>query len=130
MTHVTALLLDLANVIGGLLLSVALLSDLPQVGPWIARAARVAARSTLAVGVLALVMGGYYLLIHLTSGPHVFHFELVGIAVGVAMLRDQLFPRTATSPLSGIAGPGTLLLAVFGLVAVVVGIQGMLTPDS
>ena len=60
MIQVTALLLDLAYIAGGFLLSAVLLSDLPRGGPWIARAARGIARSTLVVG-------------------HVVHVELVGI---------------------------------------------------
>lgn len=161
MNHVTALLLDLTNIVGGFLLAGVLLSDLPRVGRWVGRAAALVARSTLVVGVLALVMGGYYVILHLTSGPHVFHFELVGIGVGVATLRDRLFPRSAPSPTASAAGPtppaaghgalftpspattpiaaagtpppasgGALLLAVFGLIAIVVGIQGLLTPDG
>jgi hypothetical protein len=152
--HVTAALLDLANIVGGFLLASALLIDLPRVGPGIGRVAARVARVTAVVGVLALVMGGYYLIVHLANGPHVFHFELVGIGVGVALLRERLFPRTGgaasasraglaagpTAPIGAVpaAGPtvqaavsgGALLLAVFGLIAVVVGIQGLFTPDG
>jgi hypothetical protein len=181
--HVTAALLDLGNLVGGLLLAAVLLAELPRVGPGIARAAAVCAPAAAVVGVLALVMGGYYLILHLAGGPHVFHFELVGIAVGVALLRHRLFPAvsgrtTATRSPAGPSGPGAppaasgpsdlfqpagpaaasgppyppggsgpasaptaaylvgpiggaaLLLAVFGLIAVVVGIQGLFTPDG
>jgi hypothetical protein len=162
--HVTAALLDLTNIVGGFLLAAVLLAELPRVGPGVARAAAVAARATAVIGVLALVMGGYYLILHLTVGPHVFHFELVGIGVGVAALRDRLFPRTsaeqarnaaASAALRGTSGSsaatasadtraaaadastaaggvtgGGLLLAVFGLIAMVVGIQGLFTPDG
>jgi hypothetical protein len=156
--HVTAALLDLVNILGGFLLAAALLADLPRVGPGVARVATVVGRATTAIGVLALVMGGYYLILHLATGPHVFHFELVGLGVGVALLRDRLFPEASarradaqatTAPVvPGTRGPsttpsaasatttpgavagGALLLAVLGLIAVVVGIQGLLTPDG
>lgn len=133
MNHVTAALLDLTNLVGGFLLAAALLADLPRVGAGIARVAAIMVRVTTVVGVLALAMGGYYLILHLTSGPHLFHFELVGIGVGVALLRTRLFPRTGTGSGGGVPGPltgGHLLLAVFGLIAVVVGIQGLLTSDG
>ena len=173
---VTALLLDLSNIVGGLLLAGLLLQEIPRVGPALGRLTGVLARAGVVIGIVALAVGGYYLIVHVTSGPHVFHFELVGIGVGVALLRDRLFPRSAavrapaTAPLST-AGPGgttggpgggpggaypdtrlppqpgpattpvtspvispltgaSLLLAVFGLIAIVVGIQGLFTPDG
>lgn len=127
MNHVTALLLDLANIVGGFLLAAALLRDLPRAGPGIARVAATTGLAT-AVGVLALVMGGYYLIVHAVNGSHIFHFELVGIAVGVAMLRGRIFPYVADGR-SGLVTGGELLLAVFGLIAVVVGLQGLFTAD-
>ncbi|HEY6797068.1 MAG TPA: hypothetical protein VI248_20540 [Kineosporiaceae bacterium] len=95
MIHVTALLLDLSNIIGGFLLGAVLLADVPHAGDWVRRGAAVLARFTLGVGIIALMVGGFYLIMHVVSGPHVFHFELVAIGVGVALLRDQLFPRLA-----------------------------------
>lgn len=136
MNHVTAALLDLANIVGGFLLAAGLLADLPRIGPSIARFATRAVRATTIVGVLALVMGGYYLILHLASGPHMFHFELIGIGVGIALLRERLFRRaaagtaTANRTVTGGLTGGHLLLAVFGLIAVVVGIQGLFTPDG
>jgi hypothetical protein len=68
--------------------------------------------------------------VHLTSGPHVFHFEVVGIAVGVALLWDRLSrrPGPERGPGSTLVG-SALLLAVLGVIAVIVGIQGLFTPD-
>ena len=134
-----ALLLDLANILGGLLLAVALLRELPRVGAGVGRFAARVARWGWLVGVVALVAGDY-LLVHLFSGPRVFHFEVVGIAVGVALLWDRLTGRAPlTAPDDGRAGgrAGTggaaagrgLLLAVFGLIAIVVGLQGLVTPN-
>ncbi|MEV4346837.1 hypothetical protein AB0J83_20455 [Actinoplanes sp. NPDC049596] len=120
-----ALLLDLANILGGLLLAAALLRQIPRVGGGFGTFADRVAPWGWVVGVVALVAGGYYLLVHLFDGPHVFHFEVVGIAVGVALLWDRLTGRkTAEAPF----GRG-LLLAVFGIIAVVVGLQGLVTPD-
>ena len=125
-----ALLLDLANVVGGFLLAVGLLRRLPRVGDDLVRADTAVAPFAWVVGVVALVAGGYYLIVHLTSGPHVFHFEVVGIAVGVALLWDRLTGRPGSSQ-----GPGnvlvgsSLLLAVLGLIAIIVGIQGLFTPN-
>jgi len=169
---VTALLLDLSNIVGGLLLAGLLLQEIPRVGPAVGWLTGVLARAGVVIGIVALAVGGYYLIVHVTSGPHVFHFELVGLGVGVALLRDRLFPRSAavrapaTAPLSTggpggtTGGPGgaypdtrlppqpgpattpvtspvaspltgaSLLLAVFGLIAIVVGIQGLFTPDG
>jgi len=122
-----ALLLDIANIVGGLLLATALLRQLPRVGDGLGRfAARVAPWGWI-VGVVALVAGGYYLIVHLFSGPHVFHFEVVAIGVGVALLWDRLTGRGRPAE-DGPPGPA-LLLAIFGLIAVVVGLQGLFTPD-
>jgi uncharacterized membrane protein len=76
--------------------------------------------------VVALVAGGYYFLVHVFSGPHVFHFEVVGILVGLALLWDRIRGRERAEP--ALKGFG-LLLAIFGIIAVVVGIQGLFTPD-
>jgi hypothetical protein len=141
-----ALLLDLANIIGGFLLAIALLRRLPRVGDDLGRFADRMAPFGWVVGIVALVTGGYYLLVHLISGPRVFHFEVVGIGVGVALLWDRLTGRragrteptgagAAAAPTGGPVGTDTatgvgLLLAIFGLIAIVVGIQGLFTPDG
>jgi hypothetical protein len=131
---VIALLLDLSNIIGGLLLGLPLLMLLPRGG---AQAGKLISRLdpfAWVVGVVALVTGGYYLIVHLVSGPHLFHFEVVGLAVGIILLWDRLTgkqPLTSRSSLSGPGGPegAALVLAIFGLIAVVVGIQGLFTPN-
>ena len=126
-----ALLLDLSNIVGGFVLAIALLQRIPRIGDDLARADTAIRPYAWIVGVVALVAGGYYLIVHLTSGPHVFHFEVVGIAVGVALLRDRLMRRPISSGAStttAVEG-GSLLLAIFGLIAVLVGIQGLFTPD-
>lgn len=146
---IMALLLDLANILGGFLLAIALLRKVPRVGDDLGRfAARVAPFGWL-VGVVALVAAGFYLIVHLVSGPHVFHFEVVGLGVGLALLWDRLRGRTGHDTAAGqetVTGRGvatqrltaterdtatglTLLLAIFGIIAIVVGIQGLFTPD-
>lgn len=146
---IMALLLDLANVLGGFLLAIALLRKLPRVGDDLSGfAARVAPYGWL-VGIVALVAAGFYLIVHLVSGPHVFHFEVVGLGVGLALLWDRLRGRTShstaltedTSTGGGVATQRltgterdtatglTLLLAIFGIIAIVVGIQGLFMPD-
>lgn len=122
---IMALLLDLANIAGGFLLAVALLRRLPRAGDDLGRVAGKMAPFGWIVGIVALVAGGYYLIVHLVSGPGVLHFEIVGILVGLALLWDRLTGRRR----SATAGVG-LLLAVFGLIAIVVGIQGLFTPDG
>ncbi|GLY15585.1 hypothetical protein LWF15_03805 [Kineosporia rhizophila] len=124
-----ALLLDLSNIVGGLLLGLPLLRLAPRGGEQSARLISRIDPWAWIVGVVALVTGGYYLIVHLVSGPHLFHFEVVGLAVGVILLWDRL---TGRPPLRGQAGPpeGTaLVLAIFGLIAVVVGLQGLFTPN-
>ena len=124
---IMALLLDLANIFGGLLLAVPLLSQIPSAGDGLTRFARRVAPWAWIVGVVALVAGGYYLIVHLFSGPRVFHFEVVGIAVGLALLWDRLRGRQPAEP-AALKGWG-LLLSIFGIIAIVVGIQGLFTPD-
>jgi hypothetical protein len=125
---IMALLLDLANIVGGLLLAVPLLTQIPSAADGFGRfAARVAPWSWV-VGVVALVAGGYYLIVHVFSGPHVFHFEVVGILVGFALLWDRLRGRERPETPRPLAG-WSLILAIFGVIAVIVGIQGLFTPD-
>jgi hypothetical protein len=125
-----ALLLDLANIIGGFLLAVGLLQRIPRIGDDLVRADAAIRPFGWVVGVVALIAAGYYLIVHLTSGPHVFHFEVVGIAVGVALLWDRLTGRQGPKQRSGNVLVGSsLLLAVLGVIAIIVGIQGLFTPD-
>jgi hypothetical protein len=127
---IMALLLDLANILGGFLLAISLLRRLPRVGGDLARFADRVAPFGWIVGIVALVAGGFYLITHLTSGPHLFHFEVVGIGVGLALLWDRLTGRQR--PVEGETGAAVgpaLLLAIFGIIAIVVGIQGLFTPD-
>lgn len=134
---IMALLLDLANIVGGLLLALPLLQRLPRAGQVLQPVGGPVARYGWIVGVVALVASGFYLLVHATAGPHLFHFELVGAGVGIALLWERLTSRPeppagtapATVRLRGAEGPA-LLLAIFGLIAIVVGIQGLFTPDS
>lgn len=132
---IMSLLLDLANILGGFLLAIALLSRLPRIGDDLARfAARLGAFGWI-VGIVALVTGGYFLIVHLISGPRVFHFEVVGIIVGVLLLWDRLTGRRPVGRTDGTAGrPDTavgagLILAIFGIIAILVGLQGLGTPD-
>ena len=121
---IVALLLDLANFAGGFLLAAALLRRLPRIGDDLGKFADKAAPFGWIVGVVALMAAGYYLIVHLVSGPRLFHFEVVGLCVGVALLWTRLTGRQPTTK-DGLV----LLLAIFGLIAMVVGIQGLFTPD-
>ena len=131
-----ALILDLCNILGGFLLSIGLLALIPKAGDDLGRFADRLSPFRWIVGIAALVCGGYFLIVHLISGPHVFHFEIVGIAVGVLLLWDRLRAGRASSegmanrdlPASGSQGSG-LVLAVFGIIAMIVGLQGIFTPD-
>jgi hypothetical protein len=125
---IMALLLDLANILGGLLLAVPVLARIPRAGDPLSRFTTKVAPFAWVVGVVALVAGGYYLLVHLFDGPRVFHFEIVGILVGLALLWDRIRGRGADRPAPGPQG-AALLLAVLGLIAIVVGIQGLFTSD-
>ena len=130
---IMALLLDLANIVGGFLLAVSLLRHVPRVGDGLGRVAARVARFGWVVGIVAMVAGGFYLVVHLISGPRLFHFEIVGIAVGVALLWDRLASRQQPAPaVADRDGPAgvALLLAIFGLIAIAVGIQGLFTPDG
>ncbi|WP_426012686.1 hypothetical protein [Caulobacter sp. DWR2-3-1b2] len=126
-----ALLLDLSNILGGFMLAIGLLALIPKAGDDFGRFADRLSPFRWIVGIVALVCGGYFLLVHLISGPHVFHFEIVAIAVGVLLLWDRLRAGRFAGrdlPASGSQGSG-LVLAVFGVIAMIVGLQGIFTPD-
>jgi hypothetical protein len=127
---VIALLLDLSNIFGGFLLAIGLLARLPSVGDNLADAARKLGPLGWIVGVIALICGGYYLIVHLTSGPRLFHFEVVAIITGVLLLWDRLgLARTGQDiPQSQSTGAG-LIVAIFGVIAILVGLQGLFTPN-
>jgi hypothetical protein len=134
-----ALLLDLANIVGGFLLALGLLVRLPRVGAELGRAGARLNPVRWVVGVLALVAAGFWIIVHTFSGPHLFHFEIVGLGVGIALLWDRLTgrtgaPRESVAPAGGTTVTDTatgvhLLLAVFGLIAIAVGVQGLFTPN-
>jgi hypothetical protein len=141
MINIMALLLDLANIVGGFLLAIGLLRALPRVGNDLGRFADRVGPFGWIVGIVALVAAGYWLIVHIVSGPHVFHYEVVGLGVGLALLWDRLAgraaprevtPATATTsaPVTTTATGPALLLAIFGLIAIVIGIQGLFTPDG
>lgn len=126
-----ALLLDLSNILGGFLLAIGLLARLPSVGDNLADFARRLGPFGWIVGVVALICGGWYLIVHLISGPRLMHFEVVGVITGVLLLWDRLNLRSRTGrdlPASGTAGDG-LVLAVYGVIAILVGLQGLVTPN-
>jgi hypothetical protein len=126
-----SLLLDLSNILGGFLLAIGLLVLIPKVGDDLSRFSDRMGPFRWIVGVVALVCGGYFLIVHLTSGPRVFHFEIVGIIVGVLLLWDRLRAGRIANrdlPVSGSRGPG-LVLAIFGVIAMIVGLQGLFTSD-
>ncbi|WP_432991457.1 hypothetical protein [Dactylosporangium sp. CA-233914] len=128
---ILGLLLDLANIAGGFLLAVALLRRLPRVGDELGRFADKAAPFGWIVGIVALAVGVSYLLMHLLAGPRVFHFEIVGIGVGLALLWERLTGRRAPAAPGGGEAPtgAALLLTVFGVIAILAGLQGLFTPD-
>ena len=129
---IMALVLDLANIVGGLLLAVPLLRQIPAAADGLAGFDRRVAPWGWVIGVVALVAGGFYLIVHAFSGPRILHFEVVGIAVGVALLWDRIRgrQRAAGNPAEPATRSGSeLLLSIFGVIAVIVGIQGLFTPD-
>lgn len=144
---IMALLLDLTNIVGGFVLALGLLRQLPRIGREIGRLVALAERFGWIIGIVALVAAGYFLIYHAVSGPHLLHFEVVGTGVGVVLLWNRLIGREpggreahgqetrrdihahsgqGSDSASGVA----LLLAIFGLIAIVVGIQGLFTPNG
>jgi len=126
MAHLIALLLDLSNILGGFLLAIGLIRRTPRVGDDLERGADRLAPFAWIIGVVALVCGGWWLIVHLTTAPGVLHYELVGIGVGVALLWGRLKGRPVLSGDRGLP----MLIAIFGIIAILVGLQGLLTPDG
>ncbi|MBR9806175.1 MAG: hypothetical protein GYB49_02985 [Alphaproteobacteria bacterium] len=124
-----SLLLDLANIFGGFLLAIGLLVKIPNVGDDLAGGAAKVAQLGWLIGIVALVTGGYYLIVHLTTGPHLFHFEVVGLITGALLMTDRVRAgRLTQDPVAKGADPFTTAIAVFGVIAIIVGFQGLFTP--
>lgn len=125
-----SLLLDLSNILGGFLLAIGLLVKIPNLGDDLANAARKLAQFGWIIGVVALVTGGYFLIVHVTSGPHLFHFEVVAIITGILLLMDRVRAgRNTSDPVGTGASAFTTFVAVFGVIAIIVGFQGLFTPN-
>ena len=125
-----SLLLDLANILGGFLLAIGLLAKIPNIGDDLAKFAHDLARFGWVIGIVALVTGGYFLIVHLTSGPHLFHFEVVAIITGILLLMDRVRAgRNTQDPVGSGASAFTTFVAIFGVVAIIVGVQGLFTPN-
>lgn len=125
-----ALLLDLANIVGGFLLAIGLFVKIPNAGGDLAKGAAKIAPFAWLVAVVALVTAGYFLIVHLTSGPRLFHYEVVGLITGVLLLMDRINAGRDTSDPVGKGATGfQTFVAIFGVIAIIVGIQGLFTPN-
>jgi hypothetical protein len=122
------LVLDIANILGGLLLAAPLLARLPNVGAAIERFAARLSPYGWVIGIAALVAGGYFLVVHLFGG-YILHFEVVGIVVGLLLAGERLTGRrlfrSGLTP--AVEGPG-LWICIFGIIAILVGLEGLVTP--
>jgi hypothetical protein len=101
-----ALLLDLANIVGGFLLAIGLFVKIPNASGDLARGAAKLAPFAWLVAVVALATAGYFLIVHLTSGPHVFHYEVVGLITGMLLLLDRVNAGRDTSDPVGSGASG------------------------
>lgn len=125
-----ALLLDLANIVGGFLLAIGLFVKIPNAGGDLAKGAAKIAPFAWLVAVVALVTAGYFLIVHLTSGPRLFHYEVVGLITGVLLLMDRVRAgRDTSDPVGSGASGFQTFVAIFGVIAIIVGIQGLFTPN-
>ncbi|AEV83511.1 hypothetical protein ACWT_2930 [Actinoplanes sp. SE50] len=124
-----AFLLDLCNILGGLLLAIPLLRRLPNVGDNLERFTDRVARWAWLIGIVALIAAGYFLIVHLFEG-HIWHFEVVGIAVGLLLTWEKFTGRRILEA-PGPAEPAgrALVIAIFGVIAIIVGIEGLFTPN-
>ena len=125
-----ALLLDLANIVGGFLLAIGLFVKIPNAGDDLAKGAAKIAPFAWLVAVVALVTAGYFLIVHLTSGPRLFHYDVVGLITGVLLLMDRINAgRDTSDPVAKGATGFQTFVAIFGVIAIIVGIQGLFTPN-
>ncbi|GAA2891279.1 hypothetical protein Acy02nite_74750 [Actinoplanes cyaneus] len=124
-----AFLLDLANILGGLLLGIPLLRRLPNVGGGLERFTDRVSRWSWLIGIVALIAAGFFFIVHLIDGD-LWHFEVVGLIVGVLLTWDKFTGRKILDP-PGAGEPAgrALAIAIFGVIAIIVGIQGLFTPN-
>ncbi|GGR12792.1 hypothetical protein GCM10010168_33190 [Actinoplanes ianthinogenes] len=124
-----AYLLDFANILGGLLLGIPLLRRVPNLGGGLERFADRVGRWSWLIGIVALVAAGFFLIVHLFDG-RILHFEVVGLAVGLLLTWEKFTGRRVLgSPGAGEPAGWALAIAVFGVIAIVVGVQGLFTPN-
>ena len=124
-----SLLLDLANILGGFLLALGLFYAIPNAREPVAKLAKALAPFAFVIAVVALVTGGYFLIVHLSGGV-VLHYEIVGIVTGILLIwRGVQDRKVSTGSGTGSPPPADLVIAVFGVIAILVGIQGLFTPN-
>lgn len=128
MSILIGLALDVANILGGFLLAAPLLVQLPNVGDALGRFAARLAPWGWVIGIVALVAGGFFLFAHLFGG-YILHFEVVGICVGLLLAWERL---TGRRPFGAQAAPSAsgvgLIVCIFGIIAILVGLEGLVTP--
>ncbi|BCY10590.1 hypothetical protein [Actinoplanes sp. L3-i22] len=124
-----AFLLDLANILGGLLLAIPLLRRVPNVGGGLERFTDRVADWSWLVGIVALITAGFFFIVHLIDG-HIWHFEVVGLAVGALLTWEKFTGKRILRP-AGTGDPAglSLAIAIFGVIAIIVGIEGLFTPN-
>ena len=111
------LFLHLANIFGGILLALPMIIELSKPNSNVKSSAKSAGEYGWIVGIVALVTGGYFLIVHLDT-LDVTHYEVVAVIVGLLLIA----PRLGRS----ISGQGPrLLVGIFGLIALLVGLQGL-----
>ena len=119
MNSLIALFLDLSNIFGGLILAFPLFARIPSVGGGF-KDTKSVDKFAWIVGVVALVTGGYFFIMHLINGGHILHYEVVAIIVGLLLMLPMMGQT--------IKGDGPrLFVAIFGIIAILVGLQGLFT---
>jgi len=133
MKDIIALILDIANISGGLILAQETITSffkLDKQNPIRGISESIAPFKTY-IGIAALMSGLYWLLFHLFKGQSVWLFEIIGIALGM-ILANSTINQKAGKELITQKHLDTVqpFYGILGVIAIVAGIYGLILPNG
>ncbi len=133
MKNIIALILDLANIAGGLLLAQETIIQLFKLGA--KNPIRAIAESLqplkIYIGLAALGTGLYWLLFHIFKGQSIWLFEIIGIVMGLILANNKINEKAGRELITQQhLDKVQPFYGIFGLIAIAAGIYGLILPNG